>query len=172
MSKEDWFKAAEKGNLKKLNSIQINVETKNEEGNTALIEAAFNGKLAAVDYLIRFRNVNINAKNLYKDTALIVTAEGNHQKVVNYLLSMEANPNDLTKIIVDTNNISLAKKVLNHPFYNIKKLKKYAIEKNNINILELLQSFLISREKYVSQLHSNIPEIGQNISSFLAFGKK
>ena len=87
-----WMSEAEKGNLAylKSQSDKIDIEAKDNWGNTALIISAGRGYLDIVQYLVK-KKANIEAKNNYGETALIISAGRGYLDCVKSLCQEGAN---------------------------------------------------------------------------------
>lgn len=73
----------------------VNVDAKDQDGNTALIKASINNQLEIVKYLIK-NGADVNIKNNDAVTALIVAAYSGNFDVVNLLLKNGADVNTKT----------------------------------------------------------------------------
>jgi len=103
---EKFFLAVTKGDLEEMNWLLekkklngealVDVNMKNRSGDTALIIAASNGNLDAVQMLIQYAKINnkdINSTDLKGNTALIRAAQKGHFDVVEELLAEKASIN-------------------------------------------------------------------------------
>ena len=70
--------------LSLLNRNEVNVNDKNKDGSTALIEAARYNHERIVSLLID-RGADINCKNNYGDTALMRAERGNYQNIISII---------------------------------------------------------------------------------------
>src|SRR5208282_793262 len=66
-------------------TIVIDVNTKNKDGNTALIYSSFKGYKGIAELLIN-KGADINAKNRYGSTALILASDRGYKEVVELLI--------------------------------------------------------------------------------------
>ena len=80
--------------LKFLLSKGINVNTRDEYNNTALISASKAGKEEAVKLLLGCKNINIDAVNNGRLTALMYGCQMGHDKIVRLLLNAKADVNN------------------------------------------------------------------------------
>jgi ankyrin repeat protein len=90
-----FFEAALSGEEEKvINLISggINVNSRDEDGRTALMYAAFNGHSALIDKLVK-KEADVNLKDNYGRTALMLAASGPFPAAVKYLLDRGAEPN-------------------------------------------------------------------------------
>ncbi len=88
----DFISSAQNGNIKKVQefiSSGINVNTKNNHGNTALIAAASEGYTEIVECLINAK-ADINTKNKDGQTALMLASDNGHYEIVVLLRSLGA----------------------------------------------------------------------------------
>ncbi|MDY5918496.1 MAG: ankyrin repeat domain-containing protein [Treponema sp.] len=83
----------------------VNVDAKDQDGNTALIKASINNQLEIVKYLIK-NGADVNIKNNDAITALMVAAYSGHLDVVNLLLKNGADIN--TKTNADRSALNFA----------------------------------------------------------------
>lgn len=76
----EWFTAAKTGNLNliKVLSLLINENTKDKDGNTALIIAAAEDQKKVVIFLLQIDGIDVNAQNKKGDTALIEACAKNY----------------------------------------------------------------------------------------------
>ena len=65
------------------------INAKNEDGCSALSEAAFNGHLETVKYLLTLRNIDVNIQDSLLQTPLIRATRGGHYEIAKMLLSRE-----------------------------------------------------------------------------------
>jgi len=91
----ELYEAARDGNLKKVKKIlkegKVQINKKDNHGNTALIMASREGRIKVVKYLLA-NGANINEKNNYGYTALIWASREGHIKIVKSLLANGADP--------------------------------------------------------------------------------
>ena len=98
---EFWFKAATKGHLnvvKFLVDIGVDIETKNDDGRTALMLASWNNKLEMVNFLIENgANINVeDGRNYTHDggqTSLMLAAFNGHFDIFKVLIEAKADIN-------------------------------------------------------------------------------
>ena len=95
-----WFTAAQAGDCALLeelyNKHSINVNASDEEGTTALMYSAANGKLDCVKYL-RKQKADINTINREGNTALLLSAFNGHLPCVEYLVQEGADIHTIDK---------------------------------------------------------------------------
>ena len=96
MSDEDFLKLCKSGNVGKVEEAikdGANVNAKDNDGNTALMWAAYNGHTERVKLLIE-HGANINAKDNDGETALMQAAFYGYIEIVKLLLEYGASVND------------------------------------------------------------------------------
>ena len=81
---EEQFKIKEILNRYNIDSFDVNA--KNNDGDTALMEDSINGRLEAVKYLIS-KGADVNAKNNDGNTALMWASNYGYLEIVEYLKS-------------------------------------------------------------------------------------
>ena len=89
---DDLFNAAGKGNLPRVQALLANgvdVNTKSQNGGTALVWAAYFGKLEVVKALVG-KGAEIDAKDNDGETALFMASRSDHPDVVLALLDRKA----------------------------------------------------------------------------------
>eukprot|EP00040_Diaphanoeca_grandis_P024323 m.133538 g.133538 ORF g.133538 m.133538 type:complete len:960 (-) comp29681_c0_seq2:421-3300(-) len=74
--------------LRRLKAKKENLFTEDYDGRTALHQAAHEGKLDAVKYLVSLKNCNVNHKDHDDHTPLADAVHGNHLQVVAFLKGM------------------------------------------------------------------------------------
>jgi|GEM_PF-3938075 ankyrin repeat protein len=65
--------------------LGANINAKNRQGRTALIDAARSGEIETAQWLIR-RGASVNAKDMYDGTALLYASREGHRDMVNLLV--------------------------------------------------------------------------------------
>ena len=92
-----WFEAARSGNRRWLtalyNNYNINVNGKNKNGYTALMESAKNGSLDCIKYLVE-QKADVNTKDSKGNTALLWSAYNGYLDCVTLLVQQGANIHD------------------------------------------------------------------------------
>lgn len=91
---QQWFNAAETGDWRKIQELleQVDINSQNKDGLTALMLAAFRAHPAIVGLLSRTPNIDINARDNNGNTALILAAQMGRSDIVKILLDEGANP--------------------------------------------------------------------------------
>lgn len=89
---ESYFKGATNGYLALIQKSSIDVNSKDDQGRSALYLAAEKGHLSIVELLVVVKNADINALNNKGKTALWVAANSNKRDVATFLLAHGSNP--------------------------------------------------------------------------------
>lgn len=137
---KDFVQAGADGNIGQLRSalsFWVNVNTKDDDGNTALHTAVANGKRGAVEFLLT-NEALINEKNNNGDTALILAAARGDSQTMKYLVENHARLNDannkgqsaLTAAVIH-HNIPAVKALV-----EVKKFDKLKIDKVDVNFAD------------------------------------
>lgn len=98
---DDYFAAASNGRLDQLHNFvqesnrlimlnggdyRLNLDIVNANGNTAAMEAAANGQIEVLDYLVK-NGANLEVRNAYGETAYSLAVKNNQTNAANYILS-------------------------------------------------------------------------------------
>lgn len=130
----EWFAAAKNGNLEKIKELSglVNINIRDDKGNTALIYAAKQGHIPLVEFLLTIDKINVNAKNTNGYTALIMAVEDGRKNIVKLLLD---NPNTNINIYDNYGNTALLQAIKN----SHQDISKLLLEcpKINVNIGEI-----------------------------------
>ena len=90
---QKWFEVATTGNKKLLtalyNNYNINVNERDENGNTALLWSANNGHLDCVKFLVQ-QGAGIHDKNKTGNTAALLSAYSGYLDCLKYLIQQGA----------------------------------------------------------------------------------
>lgn len=83
-----WFEAAQNGHLDTISNISslVDINAKDEKGNTALHLACWKGHHAIVSFLIHTETCNINMKDGIGRTGLYLAAEWDHDDIFSLIL--------------------------------------------------------------------------------------
>lgn len=84
----EFIRMSKRGNhdsMAQLLRLGANVNAKNRQGRTALIDAARRGDVETAQWLIR-RGASVNAKDMYDGTALLYASREGHRDMVNLLV--------------------------------------------------------------------------------------
>lgn len=85
---QEWFGPAEIGNILMIIKLMhsVNVNTQNQDGNTALMLAAGNGHENIVQELLQISDIDINLQNKHGNNALIIAVSRGYENIVKLLL--------------------------------------------------------------------------------------
>ncbi|MDR2807021.1 MAG: ankyrin repeat domain-containing protein [Puniceicoccales bacterium] len=139
--------------VKKLINKGVNINVKDNAGNTLLHVAMLQGNPKIVKLLLKQPGIDVNAQNKNRNTPLHLAAKSNNEKIVELLLSKSGidinaqNKNRSTPLhwAVKSNNEKIVELLLNKPGININAQNKNrntplhsAVKSNNEKIVELL----------------------------------
>ena len=125
------------GHLRSALSVWVNVNTKDDHGNTALHMAVANGKRGAVEFLLT-NEALINEKNNNGDTPLILAAARGDSQTIKYLVENQARLNNAN----NKGQSALTAAVMHHnipavkALVEVKKFDKLKIDKVDINFAD------------------------------------
>jgi len=146
--------------LKKLISEGVDVEIKEECGDTPLIFASEYGLFEVVKYLIEEGNADVEAKNNHEENPLIMASIGGHLEIVKYLIE-ECNVNVEVKDDCGYTPLMLASR------NDHLEIVKYLIE-NGANYEELLERLEREGDKEKrEQLEKIILEVADSRIKFI-----
>ena len=135
-----FVQAGADGNISQLSaalSFWVNVNTKDDAGNTALHMAVANGKRGAVEFLLENAAL-VNEKNNDGDTALILAAAKGDSQTIKYLIENHARLNDAN----NKGQSAITAAVINHnipavkALVEAKRIDKLKLDKVDVNFAD------------------------------------